>query len=186
MSENATTELGQSSIRRAGRGARTGLDVMLTEAASGGAPRFLAPGSGALLFVPLTINKFYVLDLGEPAAHLAAACSGAIITAGLLGHLAATAKLSEVASLTLMVCALDNDTEGTISALTSRDVAAAAVAESARKGYLDGQALAGVLWLDWDAWLAERSGDSRPAPRALDNRTFKAQAKAPGTYVLAS
>ena len=47
-----------------------------------------------------------------------------------------------------MVCALDNDTEGTMSALASRDVAAAAVAESARKGYLDGQALAGVFtWL---------------------------------------
>ena len=47
-----------------------------------------------------------------------------------------------------MVCALDNETEGTMSALASRDVAAAAVAESARKGYLDGQALAGVFtWL---------------------------------------
>jgi polyhydroxyalkanoate synthase subunit PhaC len=47
-----------------------------------------------------------------------------------------------------MVCALDNDTEGTMSALASRDVAAAAVAESARRGYLDGQALAGVFtWL---------------------------------------
>ena len=38
--------------------------------------------------------------------------------------------------------------EGTISALGTRDVAAAAVAESARRGYLDGQALAGVFtWL---------------------------------------
>jgi polyhydroxyalkanoate synthase len=47
-----------------------------------------------------------------------------------------------------MVCALDNDTEGTMSALTTRDLAAAAVAESARKGYLDGKALAGVFtWL---------------------------------------
>ena len=47
-----------------------------------------------------------------------------------------------------MVCALDNDTEGTMTALTTRDVAAAAVAESARKGYVDGQALAGVFtWL---------------------------------------
>ena len=47
-----------------------------------------------------------------------------------------------------MVCALDNETEGTMSALASRDVAAAAVAESARKGYLDGQALQGVFtWL---------------------------------------
>ncbi|HUA48089.1 MAG TPA: alpha/beta fold hydrolase [Solirubrobacteraceae bacterium] len=153
-----------------------------------------------LLLIPPTINKFYVLDLapgrsmieyyvaqgqqvfaiswrnpdqeqgdfdldtyatavaeardavaaitGRPAVHLAAACSGGIITAGLLGHLAATRELPGIASLTLMVCALDNGTEGTVSALATRDVAAAAVAESARKGYVDGQALAGVFtWL---------------------------------------
>jgi len=344
-----------------------------------------------LLFVPPTINKYYILDIAPDRSmieyyvaqgqqvfaiswrnpehaqghfdldtyaravadardavasiasaskvHIAAACSGGIITAGLLGELAATGELSGVASLTLMVCALDNDTEGTMSALTSRDVAAAAVAESARKGYLDGQALAGVFtwlrpndlvwnyvvnnyllgkappafdilywnqdtvrlaaglhrdfihialenafarpgalevlgepvdlaavdvdtyfvaglsdhivpwesayrgallfggerrfvlsksghiqalvnppspnnrsnfrvasdlpeepeaflagapatpgswWPDWDAWLAQRSGASKPAPKTLGNRTYKAQAKAPGTYVLAS
>ena len=153
-----------------------------------------------LLFVPPTINKFYVLDISpgrsmiehsvdqgqqtfaiswrnpeqeqghfdldtyanavaqacdavasiteQSKVHLAAACSGGIITAGLLGQLAASGELNEVASLTLMVCALDNDAEGTLSALASRDVAAAAVAESARKGYLDGQALEGVFtWL---------------------------------------
>jgi polyhydroxyalkanoate synthase subunit PhaC len=153
-----------------------------------------------LLFVPPTINKFYVLDIApgrsmiehcvaqgqqvfaiswrnpeqaqghfdldtyaqavadardavaavtaQPKVHLAAACSGGIITAGLLGQLAAAGELSKVASLTLMVCALDNATEGTVAALATRDIAAAAVAESARKGYLDGQALAGVFtWL---------------------------------------
>ena len=153
-----------------------------------------------LLFVPPTINKFYVLDISpgrsmvehyvgqgqqvfaiswrnpeqaqghfdldtyanavaqardavasiteQSSVHLAAACSGGIIAAGLLGQLAASGELDEVASLTLMVCALDNNTEGTMSALASRDVAAAAVAESARKGYVDGQALAGVFtWL---------------------------------------
>lgn len=153
-----------------------------------------------LLFVPPTINKFYVLDLApgrsmiehyvgqgqqvfaiswrnpeqaqghfdldtyaqavaeardavasitaQRKVHLAAACSGGIITAGLLGHLADAGELDQVASLTLMVCALDNDTEGTMEALAGRDVAAAAVAESARKGYLDGRALEGVFtWL---------------------------------------
>ncbi len=150
-----------------------------------------------LLFVPPTINKFYVLDISpgrsmiehyvgqgqqvfaiswrnpeqaqghfdldtyantvaqacdaaasiteQSKVHLAAACSGGIVTAGLLGQLAAGGELDEIASLTLMVCALDNDIEGTMSALATRDVAAAAVAESARKGYLDGHALQGVF-----------------------------------------
>jgi polyhydroxyalkanoate synthase len=85
---------------------------------------------------------------GQESVHLNAACSGGIITAGLLGHLAVEEKLDGVASLTLMVCALDNEKMGTTSALATRQMAAAAVAESARKGYLDGQALAGVF-----AWL---------------------------------
>jgi len=279
---------------------------------------------------------------GVDSVHMAAACSGGIVTAGLVGHLAASGRLGDVASLTLMVCALDNAQAGTVSALATRDLAAAAVAESARKGYVDGRALAGVFtwlrpndlvwsyvvnnyllgkeppafdilywnqdtvrmaaglhrdfihiglensftrpgalevlgtpvdtsavdvdvyavaglsdhivpwenayrsaqlfggsrrfvlarsghiqalvnppaaegtetrasyrvaddvssdpeafaaqtpkvpgswWPDWDAWLAARSGDMRQAPRALGNRRFRAQAKAPGSYVLAS
>ena len=77
----------------------------------------------------------------ERAVHVTAACSGGIIAAGALAQ-------ENVASLTLLVCALDNARAGTASALTGREVAAAAVAESARKGYLDGRALAGVF-----AWL---------------------------------
>jgi polyhydroxyalkanoate synthase len=85
---------------------------------------------------------------GQSKVHLNASCSGGIITAGALGHLAAENGTSDVASLTLFVCALDNERSGDIGALTSREAAAAAVAESARRGYLDGQALAGVF-----AWL---------------------------------
>ena len=153
-----------------------------------------------LLFVPPTINKFYVLDLapgrslveyfvrqgqqvfviswrnpdveqghfdfdtyaqavleardavaqitGSEQVHVNGACSGGQISAGALGHLAAAGGLDGIASLTLFVAALDNTRAGTVGALANRELAAAAVAESARKGYLDGRALEGVFtWL---------------------------------------
>jgi poly[(R)-3-hydroxyalkanoate] polymerase subunit PhaC len=84
----------------------------------------------------------------QPAVHVNGACSGGIISAGALGHLAADGRLGDVASLTLLVAALDNQRAGTASALVGRETAAAAVADSARRGYLDGEALAGVFtWL---------------------------------------
>jgi polyhydroxyalkanoate synthase len=95
----------------------------------------------------------------QPAVHVAAACSGGIISSCAVAHLAEQGDLDDVASLTLLVCALDNAQAGTMAALTSRELAAAAIAESARKGYLDGQALAGVFaWLRpndliWAYWV---------------------------------
>jgi polyhydroxyalkanoate synthase len=85
---------------------------------------------------------------GQESVHLNGACSGGIISAGALGHLAAEGRLGEIASLSLMVAALDNERAGTSAALVNRELAAAAVAESARRGYLDGRALGGVFtWL---------------------------------------
>jgi polyhydroxyalkanoate synthase len=100
--------------------------------------------AGAILEARDTVAKL----TRSASVHLNAACSGGILAAGLLGHLADADRLGDVASLTLMVSAIDNERAGTASAFASREVAAAAVAESARRGYVDGQALAGVFtWL---------------------------------------
>jgi polyhydroxyalkanoate synthase len=85
---------------------------------------------------------------GASAVNVMAACSGAIISAGALGHLAAEGRLGSVSSLTLMVCAIDSEQAGTTSAFTTKEIAATAIAQSARKGYLEGEALASVF-----AWL---------------------------------
>ena len=45
MSQKTGVERQQSRLGRTSQAARSGLDVMLTEAAAGGPPRFLAPGS---------------------------------------------------------------------------------------------------------------------------------------------
>ncbi len=43
---------------------------------------------------------------------------------------------------------------------------------------------AGSWWPDWMAWLAERSGERKPAPETLGNEKYPALVPAPGTYVL--
>ena len=50
---------------------------------------------------------------GQTAVHLNGACSGGIIGAGAVGHLAAEGRLGEIASLSLFVAALDNERAGT-------------------------------------------------------------------------
>jgi hypothetical protein len=395
MSENSAAQEKPSRVRRTTEAAHAGLDVMLSEAAAGGPPRFVAPGAAVRVSVGLARHPGRVasraarltselrrvaggrseiapargdrrftdpawarswlfrrllqgyLAVGETVDGLISD-SDVDWRAERRARLAASNVIDALAPTNFpwsnpeVMCALDNDTEGTMSALASRDVAAAAVAESARKGYLDGQALQGVFtwlrpndlvwnyvvnnyllgkeppafdilywnqdtvrlaaglhrdfihigldnsftrpgalevlgqpvdlqhvdldtyfvagltdhivpwesayngarlfggarrfvlsrsghiqalvnpppapgaesrasyrvadelpetaeeylaqaprlsgswWSDWDSWLAERSGERKPAPKALGNRAHKAQAKAPGTYVLAN
>jgi polyhydroxyalkanoate synthase subunit PhaC len=42
----------------------------------------------------------------------------------------------------------------------------------------------GTWWEDWEAWLGERSGPMKEAPRKLGNRKHKVLGPAPGAYVL--
>ena len=96
---------------------------------------------------------------GADSLHVTAACSGGQIAAATVGHLVATGRLGNVASLGLFVCALDRPQEGVIGAMTTREAAAAAVAASAARGYVDGRALAEIFaWLRpndmiWNYWV---------------------------------
>lgn len=80
--------------------------------------------------------------------HVAGFCSGGLAAAAVAAHLVATGRPERIASLSLVVCIIDHARAGVAMALMSREAAALAVADSARKGYLDGKALAGVF-----AWL---------------------------------
>jgi polyhydroxyalkanoate synthase len=96
---------------------------------------------------------------GSPRTHVLGVCAGGITASVALSHLAVTGRLDRVAGLTLGVTVLDQQRAGTLGSFVDREGAAQAVAESGRKGYLDGQALAGVFaWLRpndliWNYWV---------------------------------
>jgi polyhydroxyalkanoate synthase subunit PhaC len=81
-------------------------------------------------------------------AHMLAFCGGGIVGASVAAHLAARGEQDRLAGLTLGVCVLDNEQAGMPSAFVNRDFARLAVSASARRGYLDGRALAEMF-----AWL---------------------------------
>jgi polyhydroxyalkanoate synthase len=79
-------------------------------------------------------------------------CSGGILAAMALAHLAAVGGQDAVAGFGLAVAVLDQTRAGTAGAALDERTARAAVAASAARGYLDGRTLAEVF-----AWL--RPGD---------------------------
>ena len=92
-------------------------------------------------------------------AHIAALCSGGIIASMLAASLAESGQLGRIATLSLAVTVLDQCRAGVASALIDENLAKLAVAASARRGYLDGRALAEVFaWLRpndlvWNYWV---------------------------------
>jgi len=101
--------------------------------------------------------------------HLQASCSGGILAAMTAEHLTATGEGDRLAGLTLMVTVLDQRKAGFAAAAIDEEMANIAIALSARKGYLDGRALAEVFaWLRptdlvWRYWVNNYVEGKSPA-----------------------
>ena len=96
---------------------------------------------------------------GSPRSHILGLCAGGIVSSTAVAHLAATGQMDRIAGLTLGVTLLDQERAGTVGSMVDANTASIAVAQSQRKGYLDGKALAGVFaWLRpndliWNYWV---------------------------------
>jgi len=96
---------------------------------------------------------------GTSSTHLMGLCAGGTISAMVLGHLAAVGRQDRIAGLVLSVTVLDWEAAGTHGAFLDRTSASAAMAESARKGYLDGAGLAAMFSflrptdMIWNFWI---------------------------------
>jgi polyhydroxyalkanoate synthase len=97
-------------------------------------------------------------------------CSGGILAAMVLGHLAATGRQDRVAGLGLAVTVLDQARAGMAGAALDETTAKAAIAASAARGFLDGRALAEVFaWLRpgdliWNYWVNNYLQGRTPPP----------------------
>ncbi|MEV2219970.1 alpha/beta fold hydrolase [Nocardia vinacea] len=96
---------------------------------------------------------------GTERTHLMASCSGGILAAMVAAHLTDIGEADRLASLTLAVTVLDQSKAGFAAAALGEKEAHTAIRMSARKGYLDGRALAEVFaWLRptdliWRYWV---------------------------------
>jgi poly[(R)-3-hydroxyalkanoate] polymerase subunit PhaC len=92
-------------------------------------------------------------------SHLLGLCSGGILASMVAAHLAEAGRLDTLATMNLGVTVLDQATAGLSAAAIDETAARAAIAASARRGYLDGRSLAEVFaWLRpndliWNYWV---------------------------------
>ncbi len=107
----------------------------------------------------------------SPRTSLFATCSGGILAAMTLAHLAETGGLDRISALTLAVTVLDQTKAGQAAAIVDEGTARAAIAMSAARGYLSGSSLAEVF-----AWL-------RPNDLVLELLDQQLPAGSPATSV---
>ena len=105
----------------------------------------------------------------SPDVNVAGFCAGGMTQAAMLAHLAATNR-DIVHSSTLAVTTIDAHARSVMNMFVSERSAAASIAESRRKGILDGRSLARVFaWvrpndLVWNYWVSNYLlGESPPA-----------------------
>jgi polyhydroxyalkanoate synthase subunit PhaC len=107
---------------------------------------------------------------GSPRTNLFATCSGGILAAMTVAHLAETGGLDRISALTLAVTVLDQTKAGQAAAIVDDGTAKAAIAMSAARGYLSGSSLAEVFaWLRpndlvWNYWVNNYLQGRPPAP----------------------
>ena len=105
---------------------------------------------------------------GAGQAAMVGTCAGGIIASVAAAYLAATRQRDRLAAFGLLVTVLDTAQAGMAGALVDRQLASAAKAMSARRGYLDGRALAEVFaWLRpgdliWNYWVNNYLLGKRP------------------------
>ncbi|RHW27407.1 alpha/beta fold hydrolase [Nocardioides immobilis] len=105
---------------------------------------------------------------GSDRTALGGICSGGILASITAAYLAGIGRQDRLAALCLAVTVIDNHDAGTVSALSDPRLAALAKAQSARKGFLDGRALAEVFaWLRpsdliWNYWVNNYLLGKRP------------------------
>jgi poly[(R)-3-hydroxyalkanoate] polymerase subunit PhaC len=93
---------------------------------------------------------------GSPRVHLLGLCGGGMIALAAAGHLAATGREDELASLTLGVTIGDFGDGGTLGALLDAQTAEAAALRAAKRGfYSAADTAAGFAWLrpDEGVWM---------------------------------
>ncbi|WP_019873569.1 PHA/PHB synthase family protein [Sporichthya polymorpha] len=107
---------------------------------------------------------------GSESVSLLSFCSGGILSAMVLAHLADTGRLTDVSAAAWSVTVLDQSRAGVAGALLTPAAAEAAARSSAARGYLDGRVLAEVFaWLRprdliWNYWVDSYLMGKSPRP----------------------
>ena len=127
-------------------------------------------GWGLDTYVRAVLDALGALEdiTGSRRSHVLGLCAGGITATCAVAHLVARGAQERIAGLTLGVTLLDQERSGTVGAMVDEGTASLAVAQSQRKGYLDGRALAGVFaWLRpndliWNYWVNNYLLGKRP------------------------